>query len=392
MGLSLCLMFGLKSTSLSAQQDEPALFYYGLWNDVHPFTLRLEQDLRGTLVYRGTVDTIRLEGKRTISGWTIAEVLPDGSLAGTWLLDRGRIATWMNYNQTLGARALLDKKPIAVPDLQIKLIQFRSTDGDWYLFLHPAPPARWRGIAWSNTHPAPLQVLGAREDQQFQLEVFDPDKPGGFRLEFSATRKFPRFGWWTSQFAVPEKIRFRHRKVVPIKVSRWAGFTGELLMLEPDLDWPAWQAFARDQVQPVFAQYEQQRADLEHPAGIARPYQRQAVRCYVWVTWSFLRDDLLSGVLHVAPSWGPARQTSFILHDAHPLPVSVADIWPSGLPRSVAELLPRTAPGDPAEWRDRPLELRPDGLYIGPAPATHIPTAVLRQSLARNSWLLPYLK
>jgi hypothetical protein len=386
------MLLAAKGTSLVGQEWTGPSRIFGLWNEVHPMELRLAPDGRGAVWLSGDSLPLQLHGQRGTSGWTFSEVLPDGSVSGTWTLadaDQGKRASWANYNQSLGARSLLDSRPLPEPDLQIKLFQFRTTEGEWYLFIYPAPPARWRGIAWSTTHPKPLQVTGSREDQQFFLEVVDPENDEVFRLSFPATRTYPRFGWWSGRQPIPEKIRFRHRKAVPLKTRREASFTGELLVLEPDLDWPGWQSFARQHLEPVLRQFRQEQAEILRASRELRPFQRHAVRCYAWVTWSFLRDDLLSGTLHVATTWGPPVKHPFLVAKGYSRPLTLADIWsPQPLPRDISAMLPNGPESDPA--RHPVLELRPDGLYLWQDQPAHIPTARLKGNLPRNSPLYPF--
>lgn len=354
--------------------------------------LRIGPDVRGSLWVQGDSLPLQLVGQRQTGGWTFHEVLADGSVAGTWQwpdTDQGMVARWMNHNQTIGAKSPLSPKPLPSPDLQIKLLQFRTAEGDWYMFLYPAPPSRWRGIAWSSTQPKPLQVTGSREDQQFFIEVVDPESLETFRLSFAANRNYPRFGWWSGRQPIPEKIRFRHRKAVPLKTRSEATFSGELLVLEPDLDWPSWQAFSREHLEPMLRQFREEQRDILNAGRDLRPFQRHAVRGYAWVTWSFLRDDLLSGTLHLATSWGPPVQKPFLIARAGLRPMSVADVWrPLPLPRDVSALM---TPG----WESDPtllpvLELRPDGLYLWQDQPAHIPTARLKGTLPRESPLYPY--
>lgn len=386
------LLLGLKGTSLSGQEWNGPEKLYGLWNEVHPMELRIGPDARGSLWVQGDSMPLLLAGQRQSGGWTFTEVLADGSLAGTWQWSdavKGGMASWVNYNQTIGAKCPLSDESLPAPDLQIKLLQFRTAEGDWYMFLYPAPPSRWRGVAWSSTHPKPLQVTGSREDQQFFIEVVDPESMETFRLSFPATRNYPRFGWWSGRQPVPEKIRFRHRKAVPLKTRREASFSGELLILEPDLDWPSWKAFSREHLEPMLRQFRDEQRELLAAVPELRPFQRHAVRAYAWVTWSFLRDDLLSGTLHIATTWAPPVQRPFLIAKGAVRPLGIADVWrPLPLPRDVGALL---SPG----WENEPsllpvLELRPDGLYLWQDQPAHVPTARLKGSLPKTSPLYPY--
>lgn len=388
------VLFGLKGTGLPAQEWSPPVQLFGLWNDVFPFELKIDSSGNGTLHYESDPFPITLVARPDRPDPEWAEVLPDGSLGGIWTFpdrEAGKRAEWSNYNQTLGASSRVDTRPLPAPDVQIKLFQFRCSDGDWYFFVYPAPPAKWRGIAWSNTYPTPLEVTGGQEGDQFFWDIYHEAGAQTFRLSFSATRTYPRFGWWSGTKPVPEKIRFRHRKSVRIGLRGQADFTGEMLVFEPQLDWPAWKWVDRNHLDPVVAQYAREKAAIGKFPDNRRPYYRHSVRMYAWVTWSFLRDDLLSGALHVASSWESPARYPFLISRQHAKPLTLQDIWaPWPVPRNIAALAMHPPFADQPATVHPVLELRPDGLYLWQDQPVHIPTQQIRGTLPKESVLYPY--
>lgn len=397
MRISVCLWTGslaavllcvAQGTPLRAQPLTAPARFHGLWNEVHPFELVLDASLQGYAHFPESGERIDLRGRVVPTGWQLLEVLPDGGIAGTWELehaDGGARVRWMNYDQTIGATCVLSKSPLPAPNLQIRLFQFRNPEGDWYFFISPAPPGKWRGIAWTTTRNDPWPVLGYRQGDQLLLDVGEAGRTSAWQLRFDYDRSFPRFGWWSDGQGLPEKVRFRHRKAVPIEVRRYSDFARDMLLLEPDLDWPGWMSFAARHLASSREAFRREYQSMRVDVTTRRPWQRQAVRLYAWVNWSFLRDDLLSGTLHITNTWEPPRQAPFIVAPGYAEPLSLRDIFgPGPLPAAVASLLP-SASASPA------LELRPDGLYcLYGERSVLLPTALLKSTLAKGSPLYPY--
>lgn len=388
------LFVWVKSTVLEAQTLSAPIHLYGLWNDIHPFELTLDSELKGQVHFTESGDRIALQGRETLLGWDLLEILPEGSSSGTWHLshiDKGKVARWSNYNKSVGATCILEDRPISVPDLQVKLFQFRSKDGDWYFFLFPAPPAKWRGIAWSNIHPTPLKVIGSRQDKYLNLDIYDPEDDKSFKLHFEHERPFPRFGWWTAETGIPEKIRFRHKKGVPVQVRKYLDYYREMLVLEPEIEWPSWIAFASEHLSKAQEDFRKEWQEYKKASVEFKPYQRQSARLYAWVTWSFIRSDLLSGTLHIANSWGAPVQAPFLVTPAISRVPSLADLWaPDPVPRWIQDQVQEVPFADKPNITMPMLELRPDGLYIWQDQPVHIATAQLKGTLPKESPLYPY--
>lgn len=387
----LCLFFpGIKGTTAYGQWTSPVGTFYGLWNGVHPMEVIIQNDNTGEVRYSDTGERIHLQAVPPAGELTFKEVLTNGTLAGTWRFSvmQDQKAMWSNYNQTSGAYCVLSDSPQKTPDLQIRLLEFRTGDGDWFVFLSPSPPDKWVGIAWTTTSDSPFQVKGKERNKTLLLDLYHGEKPDSYQLQFATSRTFPRFGWWQGRAPQPEKVRFRHRKSHKTKIHRHASFYGETLILEPELTWPSWRSFANRWIKPQIDRRDLELRELTTASLEKQPWQRNAVRLYSWVAWSFLRSDLLSGTLHIANSWEEVSSIPFLISARHHQPLSIEEIWhPWPVPRTVQAMLKDSSLRN---TRVELLELRPDGLYIYSDHLIHIPTTLLRGTLPRESPLYPY--
>lgn len=383
------LSLGAQNTALLAQGLQAPVHLYGLWNNLHPLELVIDSNLQGYLFFPDRRERIQIHGQDTGQGWLLHEVLPDGSLAGTWTLmhsDRGRRARWINYNESLGAFCSFDTRPQPIPDLQIRFFQFRTdSEGEWYFFIYPAPPDKWRGIAWSTTKPEGLDVTGIRAGDELDMRIYDDAGGRSYNLRMNMERRLPRFGFWKGQLLEDERIRFRHRKGLALEVIRVHDYYRDMLLLLPDIQWPAWKYIHKNHVDPARRAFRREGESWEEGRIELKPWQRQAIRLYAWVTWSFLRSDLLSGTLHISNSWDEPAVVPFLITDKSSRPLRLEDVWhPFPVPDHIQQKV-SAASVDPAF-----LELRPDGLLIGRDERIHIPTSDIRGLLPKNSPLFPY--
>jgi hypothetical protein len=334
-------------------------------------------------------EQVRIVGQATSRGWLLHEVLEDGSLSGAWSLshsDRGRLARWTNYNETIGAFCQFDTRPQTIPELQIRLFQFKTErEGEWYFFIYPAPPDKWRGIAWATTMPEGLDVTGVRAGEELDLRIYNDEEGSSYNLRMQTERRLPRFGFWKGRSKEEERIRFKHRKGLTLEVVRLHDYYRDMLLLLPDIQWPAWKYIYKNHIDPARRAFRQEGAAWEEGLIAFQPWQRQAIRLYAWVTWSFLRGDLLSGTLHISNSWGVPVAVPFLITDRASQPLSLEEVWaPLPVPDAVLGRVLSAA----ADVRY--LELRPDGLLIGREDRIHITTSEMRGTLPTSSPLYPW--
>jgi hypothetical protein len=394
-GILLAITYiALKGTSIHGQELSAPVHYYGLWNGIHPLEMVLDSQLQGYLYFPGHKERIDLTGKETAEGWQIAEVLEEGEIGGFWTLnhsDAGRKASWHNYNKTLGGYVHFSPKPVMTPDLQVRLFQFDTPGGNWYFFIYPAPPDKWRGIAWTNTQVFPYEVTGEVIDKEFYFSVYDPESPLSYALQFTQTRQNPRFGYWRGKDGKTERIRMRHRKGISLEIQRNHDYYRDMLLLLPALKWDAWRDISKRHVDPMKRQYRKEGEFINEFKHTPRPFQRQAIRMYAWVTWTFIRENIMSGTLHLANSWGKPEVIPFLIDKDYDLPLNLQSIWEGhALPQEILALLSQHPGGSEAALKSMFVLLRPDGIYIGTNAEIHIPTAMLKGSLPKESPLYIY--
>lgn len=361
-------LFWLKCTSLGAQEMSEPLHFFGLWEGYHPVEIILDEEGKGTLVLPNESLPVPLDGRGDGTRWKIHEVLADGQLSGEWVIRPQSdhwLGEWKNYNRTSGSLCALFATPVSAPQSALVRFFFKAGKQKWMFTLFPMPRGRWKGIAWEINERRLARVSGEWLANGILLDAEDVQSGITFRLNFLYDRQAWRSAAWTDDRGVTTRVQLRNFRTEPVEVTSFLDFSREVLLLQPSLEWPGWEAFFSFYLQPMEALLEQEYQRLLKDDLSRTPYQRHALRLYAWVDLSFLNSRLISGHLHVVSSWGDIKQIPFIFSKKQGR-ITLRSLWPDGeLPDQVLEQLDGLGV-------DEPVRIDPFQLYIGQGERTAI--------------------
>ena len=369
----LWLIF-LKSTSLLAQGLSEPVHFYGLWEGFHPIEIILDDQGNGSLILADQPFPIKLKGQQEGDRWKIHEILPEGSISGEWIispLNDHWLGEWINYNQSSGSLCVLFDSPVEVPGAFSVRFYFKDKKKRWSFTLFPLPRGKWKGIAWEASQGKLVSVTGEWRETGILLSLDDPDSGKVYELHFLTDRQAWRTASWSDQSGNSSRVHLRRFRTDPVKVTAFLDFSREILLLEPDLDWPSWASFIDFHLQTAQTAFEEEYHNMLSGVDGQVPFQRHAIRLYSWVDWSYLDRKMASGTLHIAGSWGPPQRIPFAIHRKDGI-ISLSDLWPEGaIPEDILVRLPGSE-------EEQPLRLDPFALYIGPPDhETTIPSSAL---------------
>lgn len=342
----------------------------------------LTESGQGTLILPDEPFPIQLSARQQADRWKVHEVIADGSLSGTWVIGPQSdhwLAEWSNYNQTTGSLCALFASPVEVPQTFNLRFFFKDGKKKWSFILFPLPRGKWKGLAWESGQGKLAPVTGEWLSKGILLSLDDPFSGQHYELHLLTNRQAWRSATWTDQSGRSQRVHLRKFKTDPVGVTAFLDYSREVLLLQPELDWPVWSTFLDNHLtlarQSFDAEYHQLMKDQAQPA----PHQRHAVRLYSWVDWSYRDRKLVSGTLHIATSWAPTRQIPFaILKKTGKL--TMKDIWPAeGIPPEFADRLTGVE-------EESPLRIDPYSVYIiGPEKGVELRITELLPSLPAHS-------
>lgn len=353
----------LKSTSLAAQGLSGPLHFYGLWEGFHPVELILDENGEGTLILPDEPFPIQLSARQQGDRWKIHEVIPDGSLSGTWVIGPQSdhwLGEWSNYNQTSGSLCALFSAPVDVPKTFNLRFFFKDGKKKWSFILFPLPRGKWKGLAWESTQAKLTNVTGEWLAKGILLSLDDPQSGQRYELNLLTDRQAWRSATWSDQLGRSQRVHLRNFKTDPVGVTAFLDFSREVLLLRPELEWPAWNEFLNLHIKLAQKSFDEQYYNLmkgqDHPA----PHFRHAVRLYSWVDWSYRDRKVVSGTLFIASSWAPTRRIPFTCHKKSGM-ITQKQIWPDGqIPEGLADRLG-------ALTNDLPIRIDPLFVHFGSA-------------------------
>lgn len=339
------------------------LHFYGLWEGFHPVEIILDEEGDGSLLLPDEPFPIQLHAQQQGERWKIHEVIPDGSISGTWVVGPQSdhwLGEWSNYNQTSGSLCALFAAPVEVPNTFSVRFFFKDGKKKWSFILFPLPRGKWKGLAWEVNQMKLTPVTGEWLASGILLSMDDPQSGQQHELTLLKDRQAWRSATWTDQSGRFQRVHLRKFKTDPVRVTAFLDYSREILLLQPALDWPMWEAFLEEHLSPSSLAFEREYLNLMTGQDVQRPFQRHAVRLYSWVDWSYRDRKVASGTLHVVGSWGPNARTPFTISKRSGM-VTLGDLWPGGaIPTAIQQRLTSTDP-------DQPVRLDPFEIHIGPA-------------------------
>ncbi len=339
------------------------LHFYGLWEGFHPVEIILDDQGEGSLLLPDEPFPIQLHAQQQGDRWKIHEVIPDGSISGTWIVGPQSdhwLGEWSNYNQSTGSLCALFPTPVEAPKTFSVRFFFKDGKKKWSFILFPLPRGKWKGLAWEANQKKLTPVNGEWLASGILLSMDDPQSGQHHELTLLTDRQAWRSAKWTDQQGKFQRVHLRKFRTDPVRVTAFLDYSREILLLQPELGWPMWEEFLEEHLIPAREAFEVEYRGLMIDHDGQRPFQRHAVRLYSWVDWSYRDRKVASGTLYVVGSWGPTTRTPFTMTRKSGK-VTLADLWPDGLiPLEVKQQLISQDP-------NQPVRIDPISLHIGPA-------------------------
>ncbi len=372
----------LKSTSLVAQGLPGPIHFYGLWEGFHPVELMLEENGDGTLVLPDEPFPIQLSARHQGDRWKIHEVIQDGSLSGTWVIGPQSdhwLGEWSNYNQTSGSLCALFATPVEVPKTFNLRFFFKDGKKKWSFILFPLPRGKWKGLAWESAQAKLTPVTGEWLANGILLSLDDPQSGQHYELNLLTDRQAWRSALWSNQQGRSQRVHLRRFITDPVGVTAFLDYSREVLLLRPELEWPAWDEFIKSYQAPAQKAFDEEYHSLMKGQDHQAPHLRHAVRLYSWVDWSYRDRKMVSGTLFIASSWAPTDRIPFTIHKKYGL-LTVKEVWPDGqIPHDLERQLD-------ASTTDVPIRIDPFSIYFGsPSSEISLPKDELRLLLPPRS-------